>query len=143
MTTYKPKDRLGGLKFTIVHCEGALESYAAALDSVQANRRGSFTSRMIAQIQIQIQRLADGHRMSKESFPQEGELPKRKGQHGARKFNALKRIPTRGYCWLSERHENTYFVSHYVYKDQDKLNTRDTSRVGANWTRIEERGYER
>jgi hypothetical protein len=91
----------------------------------------------------QIERLADGQRMSKENFPQEGNLPKRKGQQRAKKFNALKRIPIRGYCWLSDRCKNTYFISHYVYKDYDDLKDSDTKRVGANWRRIEEDGDER
>lgn len=134
----KPKDRHKGSVFTVVHCEGALESYIDALNSVNAGRRKSFTRRIIQQIE----RLADGHTMSKENFPQEGELPKRKGQHKAKKFCALKRIPIRGYCWRSEQHENTYFISHYVYKDYDDLKKSDTKRVGTNWRRIEENGDE-
>ncbi len=139
MTDDKPKDRIEGAKFTIVHCEGALESYNKALMSVPANKRKPFTRGIINQIQ----RLVDGHRMSKENFPQEGELPKRKGQHRAKKFNALKRMPIRGYCWLSESHENTYFVSHYVHKDHDKLKESDTKRVGKNWKKIEVEEHER
>ncbi len=134
-----PKDSYKGSKFTAIHCEGALESYVAALNSVDARRRKSFTCRIIQQIE----RLADGQRMSRENFPQEGDLPKRKGQQKAKKFNALKRIPIRGYCWLSERHKNTYFISHYVYKDYDDLRESDTNKVGSNWRRIEENGDER
>jgi len=134
----KPKDGYKGSKFTVIHCEEALKSYVAALSSVDARKRKSFT-RGITQ---QIERLADGHRMSRENFPQEGDLPKRKGQQRAKKFNALKRIPIRGYCWLSDRHENTYFISHYVYKDYDDLREGDTNKVGANWRRIEENGDE-
>ena len=135
----KPKDSYQGSKFTVIHCEGALESYVDALNSVNARRHKSFTRGIIQQIK----RLADGHRMSKENFPQEGDLPKRKGQQKAKKFNALKRIPIRGYCWLSERFENTYFISHYVYKDYDDLKKSDTKRVGDNWRRVEENGDER
>jgi len=123
----------------VIHCEGALESYVAALNSVDARRRKSFTRRVMQQIE----RLADGERMSRENFPQEGDLPKRKGQRRAKKFNALKRIPIRGYCWLSGRHKNTYFISHYVYKDYDDLRESDTKKVGANWRRIEESEDER
>ncbi len=92
---------------------------------------------------LQIQRLADGERMSKENFPQEGELPKSKNNpNKTKKFNALKRIPIRGYCWLSEKHHDTYFISHYIYKDYDKLKERDTEIVGRNWKRIEVDGDE-
>lgn len=131
-------DRYKGSRFTVIHCKGALESYEEALKSVEAAKRSKFTMNMI----IQIQRLADGHRMSKENFPQEGDLPKRKGQSHAKKFNALKRIPIRGYCWLSERYANTYFISHYVFKDYDRLKDSDTRKVGDNWRRIEVNGDE-
>ncbi len=139
MNNEKPKDSYKGAKFTVTHCEGALESYKEALKSVDARRRKSFTRGII----LQIQRLADGRRMSKENFPQEGDLPKRKGQQKAKKFYALKRIPIRGYCWLSEKYSNTYFISHYVYKDYDGLRKSDTKKIGSNWQRIEGNGDER
>jgi len=135
----KPEDKHGGSKFTVIHCNGALDSYIDALNHVNAKKRDAFTRGMIQQIA----RLAEGHRMSKANFPQEGVLPKRKGQHRVKKFNAFKRIPIRGYCWLSERHRNTYFISHYVFKDYDDLKESDTNRVGTNWRRIEEKGDER
>ncbi len=139
MNGYQLKESYKGSKFTVKHCEGALESYDSALNSVDARRRGSFTRRIIQQIE----RLANGHRMSRENFRQEGDLPKRKGQQKAKKFYALKRIPIRGYCWLSERNKDTYFISHYIYKDYDGLKEKDTSRIGNNWWRIEENGDER
>ncbi len=139
MNNDNPNDIYKGSKFTVVHCEGALDSYAAALKSVEARKRKSFTRGII----MQIQRLADGHRMSRENFPQEGDLPKKKGQQKAKKFNALKRIPIRGYCWLSDSHNNTYFISHYVYKNFDDLRESDSNKVRTNWRRIEEDEDER
>ena len=139
MTEENIKDRYQGLKFTIIHCNEALDSYQKALSRVEARRRKSFTQRMIQQIK----RLADGNRMSKENFPQEGDLPKTHNRQKPKKFNALKRIPIRGYCWKSEKHKNTYFISHYVYKNYDKLDEKDTKKVGDNWKRIEENNDER
>lgn len=139
MAIGKPKDRYEGSRFTVIHCEGALESYEVALKSVDARKHKSFTRGMM----MQIQRLADGRPMSRENFPQEGDLPKKPGQHKSKKFNALKRIPIRGYCWLSGQHKDTYFISHYVYKDYDDLRSKDMGRVGTNWTRIEVNGDER
>ncbi len=143
MKNDKLKDSYKGSKFTVIHCEGALESYVTALNSVNAGKEGKKHESFTRGIILQIERLADGQRMSRENFPQEGDLPKRKGQQKAKKFNALKRIPIRGYCWLSGRHNDTYFISHYVYKDYDDLRPRDTNRVGVNWRRIEENGDER
>jgi len=146
VTKIKLQQKLKGSKFIAVHCKGAIDSFYKALDSVSPAKRKSFERAIILQIQrlleLQIQRLLDGHRLSKENFPQEGNLPVKKGQSKAKKFNAFKRIPIRGYCWLSETHQNTYFISHYVYKDQVKLKDKDTLRVGNNWNRIEVNGDE-
>lgn len=73
--------------------------------------------------------------MSKDSFPAEGDLP---GKATASRFNALKRLPIRGYCWKSDKYENTYFISHYVHKDYKKLKQTDIDKVHNNWYRIEE-----
>lgn len=91
----------------------------------------------------QIQRLADGHPMTKENFPKEGRLPNKPNGDSAGYFYAFKRIPVRGYCWRSERLKNTWFISHYVYKDYQKLKAKDTDRLARNWTRIEVDGDER
>jgi hypothetical protein len=135
VTDTKIQKSFEGKKFKVIHCKKAVESYEESLRHVDSQKRRSFTRSLI----LQIQRLADGQRMSKENFPQEGELPK---QSKTRKFNALKRIPIRGYCWLSDVYPNTYFISHYVYKDYDKLKDKDTAIVGKNWTRIEVNGDE-
>jgi hypothetical protein len=132
------KNRIKGKKFVIVHCKGALESFDSAMESLPKKKREALKRGMI----LQIQRLADGHQMSKENFPREGKLPNKTGQHGNKHFHALKRIPVRGYCWLSQTQPDTYFISHYIYKDQSKLNGSDTIKVGSNWQRIEEHGYE-
>lgn len=128
-----------GEKFKVVHCLGAIESFEEALGHVTAKEAKTFR-RSIPQ---QIKRLVDGHRMSKENFPQEGDLPRRAGRGKSKKFSALKRIPIRGYCWRSEVKPNVYYISHYVYKNYDKLKESDTVIVGENWRRIEENGDEK
>ena len=138
MTSKKLEKILSGTNFRAVHCKGAIESFYNALRSLSCQKQRSFERGMVQQIQ----RLLDGHRMSKQNFPQEGELPKLKGQTTVKKFNALKRIPIRGYCWLSQTRPNTYFISHYVYKNYDKLKDKDTVLVGNNWQRIEVDGDE-
>ncbi len=107
MTDRKLQEKLKGTKFSIIHCKGAIDSFNDALQGLTSSKRKSFEIAMI----LQIQRLSNGEPMSKENFPQEGDLPKRKGQTNTKKFNALKRKPIRGYCWLSDKHANTYFIS--------------------------------
>lgn len=92
---------------------------------------------MLRGLVTQIQRLADGFNMSADNFPHEGVLP-----CGGR-YRALKRIPLRAYCWLSKRKSATYYISHYVYKDFDKLKRRDTDIVCDNWKRVEVDNRER
>jgi len=133
------RDEIAGKAYRIVHCKGAKEALEEALMHVEAKKRATFRRGMAQQIQ----RLADGHRMSSENFPKEGELPKKTNGESAGHFHAFKRIPVRGYCWRSKRLENTWFISHYVYKDHQKLKARDTERLGKNWTRIEVNGDER
>ena len=125
-----------GRRFRVVHCDGAAESYQDALNHVRSGRAASFTRGIV----LQIKRLADGLPMSRENFPREGALPRQPGQQGTKYFNALKKIPIRGYCWRSATKPNTYFISHYVYKDYDDLAERDVQKVGHNWRRIEESG---
>ena len=129
--------KYSGLKFTVIHCAGALESLHEALSSIPKKRRSSMTQGII----IQLQRLADGQPMSKENFRTEGELPRRTGK-SVKSFSALKRIPIRGYCWPSQRCPGTWFISHYIYKNWEKLDGSDTTIVGSNWIRIEEHGHD-
>lgn len=75
--------------------------------------------------------------MSNEHFASEGNLPKQPNQSITKKFKALKRLPVRGYCWLSDRKKDTYYISHYVHKDYNKLKKQDIDTVGKNWKRIE------
>ena len=133
------KDEFQGAKYRVVHCSGALESFFQSLTHVETHKGTALKRGMVQQIQ----RLADGHRMSRENFPREGELPKRIDGSSAGYFFALKMLPIRGYCWQSDSHPNTWFISHYVYKDYQKLKKRDETKVAENWTRIEVGGNER
>jgi len=119
------KKRHKGSAFTIEHCDGALDSFDEALVSVTPHNKKKSLKRAMVQL---IDRLAEGKRMSKDNFPQEGNLPRSQG-----KFNAFKKLPIRAYCWLSKKYPNTYFISHYTYKDKQKLDKRDTDRLHANW----------
>ena len=134
MSSYMDLDNeYKGKRFRVVHCNGAMESFEKAKKHLSRQKAKSFSRGMAHQIQ----RLADGHKMTKENFPPEGDLPP---QAGKKRFYALKRIPIRGYCWLSSNYPNTYFLSHYVYKDYQKLADKDINKVCENWVRIEENG---
>lgn len=115
-----------GSKYNIIHCDGAIDSFNEVVKEHQ-NKCDQYTAQMIALIK----RLGDGHRMSNENFPKEGELPD--GSY----FRALKKIPIRAYIWLSKKTPNTYYVSHYIYKKCQKLKKSDTKKVCDNWKKME------
>ena len=122
-----------GVEYNIIHCRGAIESFDEAIAKHPKNKRDLYTAQMMALIK----RLGDGHRMSNENFPQEGELPDK--SH----FRALKKIPIRAYIWLSKKTRNTYYISHYIYKNYDKLKKSEVEKVCNNWKQTEEFDNER
>lgn len=128
------KDSYTGAVYTITHCEGALDSFHQVVSKLTKNKANSLKRQMIAQIE----RLANGHKLARGNFVKEGKLPKKSGQTTEKSFYALKRIPVRAYLWRSQKHKNTYFISHYIYKDQQKLSSKDEDRVCSNWRTIEE-----
>ncbi|WP_010325437.1 hypothetical protein [Marinobacterium stanieri] len=116
-----------GKCYRIKFCDGALESFQQALGSIKQKRRDSLTAR----IKTLIERLADGICLGSESDVAEGQLP-----DGSR-FRALKKIPIRCYYWKSSTYDDVIFVSHFIYKDQQKLDKRTTEKVSNNWRRYE------
>ncbi|HBL6925838.1 TPA: hypothetical protein LSH87_003747 [Citrobacter koseri] len=134
----KCPDIVVGSLLRIVHCCGAWDSFTEALKRTPTDRHDSLK----AQMNLLVQRLANGARLSKDSFPPEGLLPCLPGKQ-AKSFYAFKKIPIRAYGWYSERHSKTFFISHYIYKSKDKLSKKDTTRVQGNWTRIEVDGDEK
>ncbi|WP_241569167.1 hypothetical protein [Rosenbergiella collisarenosi] len=126
------KDSFKGSTYTVTHCKNAKKSLAEALLSVKADKR----SKMLNSINLQLQRLADGKRSPDISSRMEGQLPSYQGKP-KKNFCAIKKNPVRCYYWESERFEMTYFVSHYIKKDFDKLSANDSERVCNNWDRIE------
>ncbi|MCS0364941.1 hypothetical protein WMQ59_17890 [Vibrio diabolicus] len=124
-----------GTKNRVVHCKGAIKTYEQSLTKVQSGKRRSLTRQLI----LQIERLARGERMSSQNFAAEAALP---NASGGKKFYALKKIPIRGYCWQSSNRPSTYYISHYISKDFQKLRDKDTQIVHNNWTRVEVHGDE-
>lgn len=118
-----------GTHCAIVHCSGAEQSLNVALEHVGKQKRGSLHRRLMQQMM----RYADGDRLSSDNFPSEGKLPDKK------KFYAFKKLPIRAYCWQSNICKRTLFISHYVFKDQKKLNSSDADQVGRNWEKKERR----
>lgn len=117
------EDSYSGSHCKIVHCDGARASLDAALQRIPADQHDSKRR----SLQHQVERLANGQRLSAENFVPEGELP------NGKRFQALKKIPIRAYLW---RQGDVWYISHYVYKDQEKLSRRDVDLVRRNWKEV-------
>ena len=117
-----------GSKYNVIHCDGAIDSLNKAMERVPAHEKRTRKAQMLRLIE----RLGDGMNMPRDSFPDEGVLP------DGSNFKAFKKLPLRAYLWLSKRYQNTYFISHYIYKDYQKLKKSDIEKVKANWRKKEE-----
>lgn len=119
--------------YDVVHCKGATSTLKGAIKSVKpANKQ----KKMLMSLRLQIERLSTCKRSADLSVRKEGELPSYNGKP-KKNFWAIKKIPIRAYYWESERVHNTFFISHYIYKDFDELHDSDTKKVRNNWDRIE------
>jgi hypothetical protein len=118
-----------GRCYRIKFCKNALKTFQKALGSVEHRKQ----KKLVAQTEAQLKRLANGTLLNTDSDVAEGRLP-----DGAN-FRALKRIPIRCYYWKSTSMDGVIYVSHFIYKDQNKLDKRDTEKVCNNW-RVYEQG---
>lgn len=121
-----------GSCFHIRHCDGAKETLDAALKKLRKNKAEAYKR----QLMVHFERLSEGKRLSSETIRKEGNLPCLEGKI-PKCFWALKKIPIRAYFWYSDKHPSTCFVSHYIYKDFDKLSQSDINIIHCNWNKIE------
>lgn len=119
---------------TIRHCEDDPEtgSWNTAASRIRNESRKDSCK---AQMLTRMRRFANhGQLRSPDIFRKEGDLPN--GKH----FYAIKAGNIRAYGWFSRRHDSVFFISHYAYKNRDKLSQSDKSKVISNWRRFEEGG---
>lgn len=112
-----------GSMLTIHHCEGAVDSLINCLTKFTVSKQRS----LLNSLHIQMMKIANGHRLSKETFAPEGILS------SGNKYYAFKKIPIRGYCFYSKHSNKCIYVSHYLYKDYDKLKSSTTKKVESNF----------
>ena len=123
-----------GTEYDVYLCDGAAKSRKDALKKVSpAGKKKTLD----IGIYLQIKRFANGDTLHSDHFCSEGNLPSHGGN--TKKFYEFKRKPLRAYCWFSDKHEKkTVYISHFVYKDWQKLDARDTEKVINNWRKVEE-----
>lgn len=120
-----------GTRLTVIHCDGALASLKQALERLPNGKKKQQS--MLNWIDFALKRIANGDRLSNHNFPREGVIAGSNGKH----FYGMKKIPIRGYFWHSSKRKATVYVSHYVYKDYDKLDKVDEDKVSANYRKVE------
>ncbi|MFZ5660926.1 MAG: hypothetical protein ACOY5C_13870 [Pseudomonadota bacterium] len=118
-----------GNRLTIRYCDGAEASLQEALRHIPAHLK----DRCIAQFVARRNLLADGEQMRKpEHFNTEGALP-----DGGNFFAIKTTQGLRAYGWFSSRHRHVFFISHFVFKNYDKLKRADEDLVRRNWEKEE------
>lgn len=125
------QDRKGS-SLRVVHCPGALGSLNEALEGVPAKQR----QRFLNFLDKSFERLANGDRLSGDTFVKEASLPGLPGRSTGN-FWALKKIPIRAYCWYSVITRSVLYVSHYKHKKKDALANSDIEAVHHNFKELE------
>jgi len=114
-----------GSTYKVIHCEKAVNSFYDAASSIKPVRKRQTLENFMVKL---IRRIANRERLSTASYAPEGRLPEKAG-----KFYALKKIPIRGYCWQSKKYPGTIFISHYIFKNKQKLDKKDIEKVASHW----------
>lgn len=118
-----------GSRFTVRYCEGAKDSYDAAMAHVPEAKRGA----CIAQFVARRNRLASGAQMrSPDHFNTEANLPDGKPFYAIKTTQGL-----RAYGWYG-RERGIFYISHFTFKTRQKLDPADTERVCNNWRLIQD-----
>lgn len=115
-----------GLKLRIEFCNGCDTSLDQALAGFgQVKHRAQAK----AKIRVLLEQLADtGKLKTPKAFNTEAPLPDSAGH-----FYAVKHHELHAYGWYSQAHPGTFFVSHFTYKNWNKLRDADTDRVHRHW----------
>lgn len=123
-----PDQEHKGSRFTIRYCAGAKESFDAAIAHVPEGKRAACTAQFI----VRRNRLAEGERMrSPDHFNSEADLPDGKPFYAIKTTQGL-----RAYGWYA-RERGVFYISHFIFKNRQKLDPADTARVCDNWRLIE------
>ena len=110
-----------GTKFTVSHCDGADESFDEALRHVPQKKQRSLKNWSA----LVVKRLGEGMRLA--DVVTEADLP-----DGA-SFYAARNLPIRMYFWYSKAHSRQVYISHYKFKNYQKLSKSDIDKVTENW----------
>jgi hypothetical protein len=117
-----------GKRLTIRYCHGAAESLVEVLESLPAKKHPA----CLAQLVARRNQLAEvGQLRSPDHWNTEGNLPQ------GSKFYAIKAGKIRAYGWFSDKHKGVFYISHFIYKDTQKLDKSDLNRVCNNWRKVE------
>lgn len=128
-----------GRVYTLEHCDSAGKSFDKAVARLPAGPKRK--RKWETWLKSSLQRLVDDERLSARSVRKEGAIAGTKGigpGNGDLHFYALKNIPIRVYFWYSPYDKTKIYVSHYIYKDFDDLDSRDIEKVSNNFRKYED-----
>jgi hypothetical protein len=126
-----------GSKYLMSHCcdKAAQSSYDEAMKHVQSKKQRSIEN----SFRTMYDRFVNNLRISRDSLAKEAALKGTGGVTGGKDlhFYAFRKFPIRSYFWYSPSAEGKVWISHYKFKNQQKLDPADTKRVRENFREIE------
>ncbi|OHY78746.1 hypothetical protein [Marinobacter sp. AC-23] len=123
-----------GSKCNLTHCMKSEKSYDEAMSHVApTNKKRTIET----YLKLTYQRLVDGERLSGDSCPVreagiQGTADAGPG-NGDIHYYAFKKKPIRSYFWYSPYEKGLVYVSHYRFKNYQKLDGKDTEQVRNNF----------
>ena len=128
------------VKISIRYCEHPTEgvdpqswvppSWNEALDHIPERQHDGIKAKMLARREV----LKKGDKLrSPDHWNTEAKLPNNKH------FYAIKANKIRAYGWFSGQYNGVFYISHFTFKEGEKLAKKDHKRVIANWRKIEEK----
>lgn len=121
-----------GSAYDLTHCSKADKSYDKEIQHVAPTRK---QERFQTFFQKTYERITNGKRLSSETVAKEATIKGTSGLacKGDLSFYAFKKLPMRSYFWYSPYQEKLIFVSHYKFKNYQKLDSADTEKVRNNF----------
>lgn len=103
------------------------------LDGVLSRLKGDLSLKIKVKLFVMLNRLAqDGKLRMPKQFNKEAKLYNNKHFYAIKPHENL-----RAYGWYSSKYPGVFFISHYKYKNKQKLNKADIERVRQTWREIE------
>lgn len=128
-----------GKAYALKHCDKADKSYDKEIQHVAPTRKQEKFETFFKKT---YDRVIKGQRLSSSTVAKEAAIKGTSGlsSNGDMSFYAFKKLPMRSYFWYSPFRDKLIFVSHYKFKNYQKLESADTEKVRNNFFLHDKKG---